>query len=86
MFGTEVDCVDEETYFTTKITKKNTNGTKQIAGRDRKPKEYLCFLCSSLCFLWSPSAQSIVVPNTTGQRVKEEKKHKLLIYFDPLTL
>jgi hypothetical protein len=39
--GTEVDCVDEETDFTTKSTKQNTKVTKQIAGKDRKPKEFL---------------------------------------------
>jgi hypothetical protein len=48
VFGKEVDCVDEETWFNTKSAKQNAKGTKQIERRGRRPKRI--FVPFVFCF------------------------------------
>jgi len=48
VFGTEVDCVDEEIWFNTKSAKQNTKGAKQMERRGRRPKRI--FVPFVFCF------------------------------------
>jgi hypothetical protein len=56
---------NKRAYFNAKSAKKNTEGAKQVEGRDRNLKEYLRLLCSSLRFLRFSSARSVVAAHTS---------------------
>jgi len=48
VFGTGVDCVDEETWFNTKSAKQNTKSANQMERRGRRPKRI--FVPFVFCF------------------------------------
>jgi len=62
VFGKEVDCVDEETWFNTKSAKQNTKGAKQMERRGRRPRRIFVPFVFCLRFLCSSSAHSSAYP------------------------
>src|SRR5215831_16168446 len=66
VFGKEVDCVDEETWFNTKSASRTQKAQSRWKGEAGGPEEYLCLLCSALRFLCSSSAHSSAYPGAYG--------------------
>src|SRR5262249_15855984 len=74
VFGKEVDCVDEETWFNTKSASRTQKAQSRWKGEAGGPEEYLCLLCSACAFFVPlPLTHRLILAHTRAVLYRRSK-------------